>query len=98
MTDLPDDAEKCAYIAEMMKALGHPIRLRIVALLCTSEEHVGAIAERLDVSQSAVSQQLSILRARRLVEKRNDGGHAIYQIAEPRLRELVACMQGCEVR
>lgn len=98
MTALPDDADKCAYIAEMMKALGHPVRLRIVALLCDSEEHVGAIAERLDVSQSSVSQQLSILRARRMVDKRNEGGRAIYQITEPRLRELVTCMQGCEVR
>ena len=98
MTDLVDDTEKCTHIAEMMKALGHPIRLRIVALLCDSEEHVGAMAERLQIAQSSVSQQLSILRARRMVDKRNEGGRAIYQLAEPRLRELVSCMKGCEVR
>ncbi len=97
MTALPDDVDKCAHIAEMMKALGHPLRLRIVALLCESEAHVGAIADRVDATQSAVSQQLSILRARRLVDKRNEGGRAIYQIAEPRLHELVSCMQGCQV-
>ena len=98
MVSLPDNLEKCVYIAEMMKALGHPVRLRIVALLCEQDEHVGAMAERLGVGQATVSQQLSILRGRHMVEKRSEDGRAVYRLAEPRLRELIGCMKGCQVR
>jgi Predicted transcriptional regulator len=92
------DAERCAEIALIMKALGHPVRLRIVALLDRGPLHVGALAEQLGVGQAVVSQQLGILRMRGLVASRRDQGRAVYRLTEPKLRDLLRCMEGCRVR
>jgi DNA-binding transcriptional ArsR family regulator len=92
------DRGKAEYIAEMLKAVAHPLRLRIIAILCEGPQHVNGLAERLEVSQAVVSQQLRILRMRRLVMVAREGGYATYRIAEPRLHQLVDCMDHCTVR
>jgi len=89
------EPERAALLAELLRALAHPLRLRIVSLLCAAETHVGGIAERLEVPQPIVSQQLRILRMSRLVDVSRAKGLAVYRIAEPRLRELLGCMEGC---
>jgi ArsR family transcriptional regulator len=81
--------------ATVMKALGHPLRLQIVSLLAEEEQHVGAIAELLDAAPAIVSQQLRILRMAGLVETSRDEGRAVYRLAEPHLRGLLACMGRC---
>lgn len=98
MVTIATDVEKSVHIAQMLKALGHPVRLQIVAVLCEQDTHVGALAERIGVTQSVVSQQLGILRMRGLVASTREAGLAVYRLAEPRLRQLIACMEGCEVR
>jgi len=94
---LSDDGDKASHLADMLKALAHPIRLRIVAVLCEGDQHVNAIAERLGCKQAIISQQLRILRMRRLVEVARRNGHAYYRLAEPRLNEMIRCMEGCTV-
>jgi ArsR family transcriptional regulator len=92
-----DDVARARQLSETLKAVAHPLRLRIIALLCEGEEHVSGLAERLDARQPLVSQQLRILRMRGLVQAQTNNGHAIYRLAEPRLRELVRCVAGCRV-
>lgn len=89
------DAESAGHVAEMLKAVAHPHRLRIIDLLCVGEHHVSAIVAQLGLPQAIVSQQLRILRMQRLVQTRRHGGHTYYRISEPRLVELVACLSGC---
>jgi ArsR family transcriptional regulator len=89
------DPARAARAAGILKALAHPLRLRIVALLCEEELHVNALAERLDASPAIVSQQLRILRLERLVEAEREDGLAHYRIIEPRLRTVVRCIDGC---
>jgi ArsR family transcriptional regulator len=95
MTNIADDPTRLEQLAEVVKALAHPLRLGIVASLCEGEACVGALVERLGARQTAVSQQLRILRMSGLVEvaRRREG--AAYRLAEPRLRDLVACLSGC---
>lgn len=88
----PEMAEKAA---EVLKAVGHPLRLRIVAILCEEEQNVTDLALKLGVQQAIVSQQLRILRMRGLTGVTRKNGHATYWIAEPHLRDLVRCMTGC---
>jgi ArsR family transcriptional regulator len=95
---LVHDATRAAHVAEVLKALAHPLRLRIVALLCEGETHVNDLAERLEVKQAIVSQQLRILRMRRLVDVARRNGFAVYRLAEPQLPELLRCMDGCSLR
>jgi ArsR family transcriptional regulator len=83
-------------VAEVLKAVAHPLRLRIVASLCQQEENVGALAEKLSASQAIVSQQLRILRSHRLVAARRQGGYARYRLVEQNLRGLVKCMEKCD--
>jgi ArsR family transcriptional regulator len=95
---ITSDPARASHIAEVLKALAHPLRIRIVALLCQEGEcHVNAIADRLGVKQAILSQQLRILRMRRLVDVVRASGFARYRIAEPQLRNLVRCMEGCTV-
>lgn len=98
MAEIAQNIKKCEHIAQILKALGHPVRLRIVAVLDEAPTHVGGLSERLAAPQAVVSQQLGILRMRGLVQRRREGGRAVYRLAEPRLKELLRCMEGCEIR
>lgn len=88
------EAERVGAVAEVLRAVAHPLRLRIVERLCRDEVHVAALAEELGAPPAIVSQQLRILRMNRLVGVRRQGGLAHYFLAEPRLRKLVACFAG----
>jgi DNA-binding transcriptional ArsR family regulator len=94
-TPLREDGVRAAHLAEVLKAVAHPLRLRIVALLCARDRHVNGLVEALGTPQPLVSQQLRILRGQGLVEARRVDGFAFYRLAEPALRELVCCMEKC---
>ncbi len=91
------DGRMAGHLAEVMKALGHPARLRIVAVLCAGERCVGDLAQALGLRQAAVSQQLKILRLSGLVAAERRDGFAQYRLAVPRLVQLVQCLEGCPV-
>jgi len=94
---LATDPDKAAMATEVLKAVGHPIRLRIVAALCRDEELcVSALAARMEVAQPVISQQLRILRNRELVSVSRRNGFAYYRIEQPLLRKLIRCMEGCD--
>jgi len=92
---LREDPDRAAHLADVLKAVAHPLRLRIVALLCAGEQHVSGLVEALGAAQPLVSQQLRILRSQGLVEATREDGFAFYRLAEPALRELVCCMEKC---
>jgi DNA-binding transcriptional ArsR family regulator len=75
-------------MAESFKALGDPTRLRILSLLFIGERSVGGLAEHLDVSQSAVSHQLRILRNLNIVRYRKDGREVYYTLADEHVRDI----------
>jgi DNA-binding transcriptional ArsR family regulator len=95
MGSLAEERPRAAHLADVLKALAHPARLGIVAILCEGEESVIGLAERLDLKQAIVSQQLRILRMSHLVAATRQAGFARYALAEPRLRDLVKCLEGC---
>ncbi|MFZ2634954.1 MAG: metalloregulator ArsR/SmtB family transcription factor [Rectinemataceae bacterium] len=95
MGSLAEDAGFAAHMAEVVKALGHPVRLRTVALLCRNEESVNTLAGLLGVEQPILSQQLRILRLAGLVKTERKDGFAVYRLAEPRLQTLIACLESC---
>lgn len=80
-------------VFEILKTVAHPLRMRVLALLCDREETVGGIAQRLGVRPNAVSQALSILRRERLVAVNRGGGVARYRLEERALRELIPCIE-----
>jgi len=92
---ISSDPERASHVAEVLKAVAHPLRLRIVATLCRGEENVTALAEKVGATQAIVSQQLRILRSHGLVAASRTGGFARYRLVEQNLRGLVRCMESC---
>jgi ArsR family transcriptional regulator len=97
-TPIANDPARADHVAEVLKAVAHPLRIRIVAILCGGQENVTALAEKVGASQAIVSQQLRILRSHGLVAASRQGGFARYRLVEQNLRGLVRCMESCEDR
>ncbi len=95
MGSVAEDRPQASYLADVLKALAHPERLRIVAVLCEGRTNVLGLAGRLHLPQAIVSQQLRILRMSGLVAAERRGGFAEYGITQPRLRSLLRCLEGC---
>lgn len=90
------EPERAARLAMVLRALGNPARLRIVAyLLGAGERPVGEIARELGLAQAVTSQQLAALRLHGLVRVRRDGGFRRYEIALPAMADLVGCLARC---
>ncbi len=75
---------------ELLKALAHPLRLRIVkGLLLKNECSVSEMVGKMAVPQSTVSQQLGILRRQGIVDIRKEGVRVCYRVADPRVVSLI---------
>ena len=84
-------------LAEIFKALGEPVRLRLFALLSASgEQCVCHLTDALDLPQSTISRHLGVLRHAGLVSRRRDGKWMYYQLAEQTPVELTALLQHLE--
>lgn len=68
--------------ARIAKAIGHPMRARILDLLFQTERHVDDLAQLLDAGVTTVSNHLQVLRAAGLIEARRDGTRLYYAIAD----------------
>lgn len=77
------------FKADVFKALGHPVRIRILELLRDGEQSVSELQEALDIEMSSVSQQLAILRARQLVVGRKEGNLVHYRVVDPQVFDLL---------
>lgn len=77
------------FKAELFKALGHPIRLRILELLMSGEKTVSGLQAALEIEASSVSQQLSLMRARQLVDARKNGTNVFYTVRDPLIFDLL---------
>lgn len=77
------------FKAGLFKALGHPLRLRMLELLRHGEMSVRDLLRELDVEPSTASQQLGILRAQGVVESWRRDGVVFYRIRDPLIAELL---------
>ncbi len=78
---MPDN-ETTRTVAEAMRQLGDPTRLRIFWLLCHTEECVINIAALVGMTSPAVSHHLRLLKAAGLLETRREGKEVYYRAAE----------------
>ncbi len=86
-TNLPPS--RLENLSLMFAAFGDPTRLKLLFLLCETELSVGDLATISGVSQSAVSHQLSGLRALRLVKARRAGRHTFYSADDEHIVDLL---------
>lgn len=81
-------------LAELFKVFGDSTRIRILYTLLEAEFCVCHLAEALDMTQSAVSHQLRILKQSKLVKSRREGKTIIYSLADSHVATIIA--QGLE--
>ncbi len=93
LRDMPDD-ETLYDLAELFKIFGDSTRVKILYALFEAELCVCDIAQLLGLTQSAVSHQLRLLKASRLVKPRKEGKTVFYSLADDHVRKIIA--QGME--
>lgn len=90
MEDIKISEEEIVDIADFFKVFGDPTRLRILFFLSTEKESsVTNISESLNLTQSAVSQQLKLLRTARLVRFRKDGRSILYRLSDDHITKIL---------
>jgi len=75
--------------AELLKTLGHPVRIKILHMLSQGELCVCNMIEEIDIEQSNLSQHLGILKKQGMIDSRKDGQRVIYWIAYPSIINLL---------
>lgn len=90
---MPPDSELLA-ISELYKVFGDPTRIKILFALYESEMCVCDIAALLSMTQSAISHQLRVLKASKLVKFRRDGKEVYYSLDDEHIFKILA--QGLE--
>ncbi len=81
MQPIPEK-ETLEQIAELFKAFGDATRVQILSNLVGQELCVGDIAQAVELSQSAISHQLRILKQMHLIKYRREGKNLLYSLAD----------------
>ena len=76
-----------------MKAMSHPLRLKILCVLGDQEVSVQDIVERVGTSQSNISQHLAIMRDKGVLRTRKDANRVYYRVGDTRTLELIHMMR-----
>jgi DNA-binding transcriptional ArsR family regulator len=82
------DQKVVQALADTFRILGDPTRVRIVDALADGELCVHEIADRVDISESAVSHQLRLMRSMRIVRGRREGRCVYYTLDDQHILSL----------
>lgn len=91
MKDMQNSAQDAAHL---LGALANEKRLLLLCQLVEGEKSVGALVERLGLSQTNASQQLAILRKDGLVQTRRDGQTIYYSLKGDEARRVIETLHG----
>lgn len=86
--------EKAKKVAELLKVLANENRLLILCTLLEEPQHVSRLMERVpNISQSAMSQHLSLMKAHGILTSEKSGQIITYAIADQRVGEVIAVLK-----
>lgn len=91
--DLIDKQEHIEIAARALKAMSHPLRLKILCVVAEQEICVQDIVEAVGTSQSNISQHLAILREKGVLQTRKDANRVFYSVADARTLQLIVLMR-----
>jgi len=86
------DKKVAEHVAEVLKAVAHPVRLQIVDLLETREMCVGDIVAAVGGKQAITSQQLNMMKDKGVLNCRRDGVKVYYRIENRNVIRLLHCV------
>jgi DNA-binding transcriptional ArsR family regulator len=87
------EEENIQPAARALKAMAHPLRLRILCVLADTEVNVQDIVNEVGTSQSNISQHLAILREKGIIAARKDANRVYYRLNDGRILNLVGMMR-----
>ena len=87
------DLDALEQAAECLKTLAHPHRLRMVQMLLRGRYTVGELAEACGIPSHMASEHLRLMQRCGFMTSEKDGRKAYYQIAEPHLANIMACIE-----
>ena len=90
---LIDREDNIQQAAQAMKAIAHPLRLKILCVLGNREISVQDIVEQVGTSQSNISQHLAILRDKGVLATRKEANRVFYRIDDLRTLKLIGMMR-----
>jgi ArsR family transcriptional regulator len=92
-TQLLARQEDIELAARSLKAMSHPLRLKILCTLGSLEVSVQGIVDNVGTSQSNISQHLAILRDKGILASRKDANRVYYRVSDARTLRLIGMMQ-----
>ena len=93
------DTRVAENVAEVLKAMAHPVRLQIIELLEQKEMCVGDIVDALGGKQAITSQQLNMMKDKGVLGCRRDGTKVFYRIENKDVIKLLHCVYDhCKTR
>ena len=93
VTDLLVREEDIEVASRSLKAISHPLRLKILCVLGGNEVSVQDIVECVGTSQSNISQHLAILRDKGILASRKEANRVYYRVGDSRTLKLISMMQ-----
>jgi DNA-binding transcriptional ArsR family regulator len=91
--NLIDREEDIQQASQAIKAIAHPLRLKILCVLGDQEISVQDIVEHVGTSQSNISQHLAILRDKGVLSTRKEANRVFYRVGDLRTLKLVILMR-----
>ena len=92
-TQLMTREEDIDRASRSLKAMSHPLRLKILCTLKDQEVSVQDIVDSVGTSQSNISQHLAILRDKGILASRKDANRVFYRVGDARTLRLISMMQ-----
>ena len=91
--DLIEKQEQIETAARALKAISHPLRLKILCVVGDQEVCVQDIVDAVGTTQSNISQHLAILRDKGVLQTRKDANRVYYRVADARTLQLIVLMR-----
>lgn len=91
--ELIDKDEHIEQAARAIKAMSHPLRLKILCVLGNQEISVQEIVDLVGTSQSNISQHLAVLRDKGVLRTRKDANRVYYRVGDARTLQLISMMR-----
>ncbi len=90
----PLDMEALSTAADCLRALAHPVRIRMSQLLLHDRYTVGELAEDCGVLENVASEHLRLMQRCGFFTSEREGRRVYYRVAEPQLERLLDCIEG----
>ncbi len=97
MSNVMQKYQHAVEISDLLKVISNPARLVLLCLLLQRQRNVSDLLDSIDISQSAISQHLAILREKNIIKAEKHGKYVFYSIKDARIVKILGFLSSiCE--